>query len=62
MNIAKEKELKILDLGGGAGIHTLLLAEVFPNAQITAVDTNEQFLDMLKKQLHMKKLEDMVHA
>jgi ubiquinone/menaquinone biosynthesis C-methylase UbiE len=62
VNIAREKELKILDIGSGTGIHTLLLAEVFPNAQITAVDTNEQYLDMLKKQLHIKKLEDRVHT
>jgi len=61
VNIPREKELKILDIGCGTGIHTVLLAEAFPNAQITAVDMNEQYLDMLKKQLHTKRFEDRVH-
>jgi ubiquinone/menaquinone biosynthesis C-methylase UbiE len=60
VNVAGEKELKILDIGCGNGIQTLILAEVFPNAHITAVDTNQQSIDMLKKQLHREELEDRV--
>lgn len=60
VNVAQEKVLNILDIGCGNGIHTLVLAEVFPNALITAVDTNQQYLDTLKKQLYKKELEDRV--
>lgn len=60
VNIAKEKDLNILDIGCGTGIHTIILAERFPNAHITAVDTNQQYLDMLKKRLYQTKFEDRV--
>ncbi|MGK7377342.1 class I SAM-dependent methyltransferase [Planococcus sp. 1R117A] len=60
VNIAKEKEMNILDLGCGNGIHTLTLAESFPNAHIKAVDTNQQYLNGLKNQLHVKELADRV--
>lgn len=60
VNVDKEKELNILDIGCGTGIHTLILAEVFPNARITAIDTSQSFLDMLKKHLHKKGLEDRI--
>ncbi|WP_338472994.1 class I SAM-dependent methyltransferase [Niallia sp. XMNu-256] len=60
VNVDREKELNILDIGCGTGIQTLILAEVFPHAHITAVDTNQQFLEMLKKQIHTNALEDRV--
>ncbi|KKK38972.1 hypothetical protein WQ57_06405 [Mesobacillus campisalis] len=60
VNMDHEKELNILDIGCGNGIHTLILAETFPNAHITAVDTNQQSLDTLKQHLQMKGLEDRV--
>lgn len=39
--------LRILDVGCGNGVQTLLLAELFPGAMITAVDNYQPFLDAL---------------
>ncbi|RHW35865.1 class I SAM-dependent methyltransferase [Lysinibacillus yapensis] len=62
VNAAKEKELKILDIGCGTGIHTMILANWFPNAQITAIDTNPQYLETLQQQLRKKGLEERVEV
>jgi ubiquinone/menaquinone biosynthesis C-methylase UbiE len=39
----------ILDLGCGTGASTLTLAKLLPQAQITAIDTFAEFLDLLKQ-------------
>ncbi|MFS0577068.1 methyltransferase domain-containing protein [Sporosarcina sp. 179-K 3D1 HS] len=60
VSVGKDTNLNILDIGCGNGIHTLILAEVFPNAHITAIDNNQQYLDTLIEQLHKKGLEARV--
>lgn len=41
------KNMTILDIGCGVGIHTLLLAKVFPNATIKAIDSHVPYIDIL---------------
>ncbi len=52
--------MKILDIGCGTGQHTLLLADQFPNARITAIDNNDSYLRKLKERLQVKGLEKRV--
>ena len=56
LDLDRKKELRILDIGCGTGTHTLLVAEAFPNAHITAIDTNETSLLALKEKLQQKRL------
>ncbi|MFJ7667321.1 class I SAM-dependent methyltransferase [Lysinibacillus sp. NPDC097195] len=60
LDLDSKKALNILDIGCGTGTHTLLLAEEFPLAHITAIDTNEASLISLKEKLHQKNLEERV--
>lgn len=60
VNIPREKKINILDIGCGAGAQTLLLAEMFPNAQIKAIDTSEQSLAVLRSRLANKGLSERV--
>lgn len=45
-NSSKE-HIKILDIGCGNGIHTMLLAQEFPNATIIAIDNHMPFIENL---------------
>lgn len=47
---------RVLDLGCGSGASTLALAELLPQAQITAVDHNPVFLGRLREQIIMRQL------
>ncbi len=42
------EDLRVLDLGCGSGMQTLVLARALPGARITAVDQHELFLDELR--------------
>ena len=46
----KNEALTILDAGCGNGIQSLVLAEVFPGARITALDNYAPFLENLKRE------------
>ena len=46
----KNEALTILDAGCGNGIQTLVLAEAFPDARITALDNYAPFLENLKRE------------
>lgn len=45
----QDEPLKILDAGCGNGIHSLLLAHLFPKADITAIDNHGPFIDHLNQ-------------
>ncbi|MEH6943870.1 class I SAM-dependent methyltransferase [Bacillus sp. JJ722] len=60
LDIDRKKEINILDIGCGTGVHTVLLAEEYPNAHITSIDTNETSLLSLKEKLQQMRLEDRV--
>jgi len=59
-DLDRNDKLEILDIGCGPGSHTLLLAAEFPNAHITAIDTNETSLTTLKEKLQQRRLEERV--
>ena len=42
--------LRILDVGCGNGVQTLLLTEAWPRATVTAVDNHQPFLDTLTRE------------
>lgn len=56
----KEQNLKILDIGCGNGIHTILLAKYFCNSTIIAVDNNDQYLKNLNSILNKNNLSNRV--
>lgn len=60
LDLDRNEVLEILDIGCGPGSHTLLLAAEFPNAHITAIDTNETSLTTLKEKLQQRRLEERV--
>jgi len=43
-NLPKKKKISILEVGAGTGEYTQYLAQLFPNAKITAVDISPQIL------------------
>ena len=45
----RREPLEILDIGCGNGVHTMLLARLFPNAVITAIDNHKPFIDSLNQ-------------
>lgn len=52
----KNKKMKILDVGCGNGIHTLLLAKLFPNAEIIAIDNYAPYIEELNKNAEIQEL------
>lgn len=59
---AKEakKGSKILDLGTGTGIISILLSKKIENSQITAVEIQNEVADMAKRSVKMNHLEDRI--
>lgn len=53
---------RVLDLGCGTGASTLCLAELLPQAQITAVDRDPIFLERLREQLVLRQLGSRVQV
>ncbi|MGV3522888.1 MAG: class I SAM-dependent methyltransferase [Candidatus Sericytochromatia bacterium] len=53
---------RVLDLGCGTGASTLSLAELLPQAQITAVDKDPVFLERLREQLVLRQLGSRVQV
>ncbi len=45
----RNEPLKILDIGCGNGVHSLLLAKLFPHAVITAIDNHGPFIETLNQ-------------
>lgn len=54
--------IKILDVGCGAGTHTLMLAEHFPEADITAIDTHAPHIDGLNREADEKGISHRVRG
>lgn len=57
-----DQPLKIADIGCGTGAATLILAELFPNAEITAVDFLDDFLNVLKRNADAKEVSDRIKS
>lgn len=58
-NIDLTKELKLLDIGSGAGFPGLVLKIVFPNLDVTLLDSNNKktkFLEKIVKELDLKNI------
>lgn len=53
--------LKIADIGCGTGSASLLLADLLPNADITAVDFLPGFLDVLRMRAEQRGLSNRIH-
>jgi SAM-dependent methyltransferase len=53
---------RILDVGSGPGVVTSLLAEVFPYAEVVAVDAAAPFLDRVRARAERTGLGDRVHT
>ncbi|MFB4159718.1 class I SAM-dependent methyltransferase [Geomicrobium sp. JSM 1781026] len=54
--------MKILDIGCGNGVHTLLLADLYPNARIIAVDTHQPYIDELLCRVERLGLEERIQV
>ncbi|SCX92067.1 class I SAM-dependent methyltransferase [Alkaliphilus peptidifermentans] len=57
---SSKEQIEILDIGCGNGIHTMLLAQEFPNAIITAIDNNVTFIENLNNTAREHGLSDRV--
>ena len=61
LNIIKTKEsLKILDIGTGSGAIAISLAREFINSQITAIDISDKAIEVAKKNIIDKKLQEQI--
>ncbi|MDQ3008763.1 MAG: class I SAM-dependent methyltransferase [bacterium] len=47
-NVDRNKKFKILEIGAGTGEYTQHLAQLFPKAQITAIDISPKILEVAK--------------
>lgn len=54
------RPFKILDIGCGVGIHTFLLAEAFPEAEITAIDKHAPDIPQLNKGARKRGFSDRI--
>jgi len=62
LNVDKDSELNILDVGCGVGTDTILLAEYFKNSTIEAVDLFPHYLSSLNKDIKENSLDSRVFA
>lgn len=59
VNLSRDKNLKVADIGCGTGFQTLVLAEN-SSWEITAIDFLKEFIEILEKKLIENKLQDRV--
>lgn len=59
---ASKSAIKILDVGCGVGTHTFLLAEQFPEAEITAIDNYAPYIEQLNKTAESKGISGRVRG
>ncbi len=52
----------VLDLGAGTGVGTIALAELFPAAEVTAVDVSDDMLDRIRRKASERGLSDRLHT
>jgi len=57
---SSKEHIKILDIGCGNGIHTMLLAHEFPNASIIAIDNHMPFIENLNDTANKNGLSERV--
>ncbi|HON05366.1 MAG TPA: peptide chain release factor N(5)-glutamine methyltransferase [bacterium] len=58
----KTKPLKILDICTGSGILAIVLAKIFTNSKIIAVDISEKAVNIARKNISLHKLENRVNV
>ncbi len=61
-DIARDKAVKILDIGCGVGTHTFLVADALPNAHIIAIDNNSDYIEELNRRAKELDLSDRVQG
>jgi len=59
--IPKCKISKILDVGCGSGVPTIVLATI-SNGHVTGIDTDERSLDLLKRKIQKRGLENQIRV
>ena len=59
-HIEKSKPVSILDIGCGIGTHTFILESELENAQIVAIDNNEDYISKLNNTVKQKGLTNRV--
>lgn len=62
LDIDRDLEMNILEVGCGAGADTLILADYFKNSTIEAVDLFSHYLDVLNNKIKEKNLQSRVFA
>ncbi|PYZ96759.1 SAM-dependent methyltransferase [Alteribacter lacisalsi] len=58
----QDQPIRILDVGCGNGASTLLLADIFPNAHITAIDNSETSIQKLHDQAGQTGVSERIEA
>jgi release factor glutamine methyltransferase len=57
---AKDRPLKVVDVGAGSGVLALTLAKHLPQAQVTGIDISEAALELARHNANYLKLDDRV--
>jgi|GEM_PF-5017509 len=57
LSIDRSKAIKVLDIGGGTGNFSVLVKEIFPNAQITLLEPNRGMIDRAKTKLPSRSMD-----